>query len=68
MRVICGYCKKSINGKIVHTSLCVKYYADLRYVVDLKSPYCEAKRPHRDVICQKKKRHKGKHRAVIFWE
>jgi hypothetical protein len=30
--------------------------------------YCESVRPPRDVVCQKKNKHKGKHRAVIFWE
>jgi hypothetical protein len=32
------------------------------------SYYCENERPPRAVICQKRKGHKGKHRAVIFWE
>jgi len=30
--------------------------------------YCEDERPQRKVICQKRKGHKGKHRAVIYWE
>lgn len=30
--------------------------------------FCENERPPRDVICQKRKGHKGKHRAVIYWE
>lgn len=33
-----------------------------------ESEYCENTRPPRDVICQKKKGHKGRHLAVIFWE
>jgi len=34
----------------------------------MKEEYCGNVRPPRDVICQKKKGHKGRHRAVIFWE
>lgn len=30
--------------------------------------FCENERPIRVVICQKRKGHSGRHRAVIFWE
>jgi hypothetical protein len=37
-------------------------------VKEMMTDYCEKTRPPRDVICQKAKGHKGRHRAVIFWE
>ena len=30
--------------------------------------FCGHQRPQRDVLCQREANHKGRHRAVIFWE
>jgi len=54
--------------KICKTGTSTEFDRGFKAGQQKQDEYCEAVRPLRKTMCQKKKGHKGSCRAVIFWE
>jgi hypothetical protein len=46
--------------------ICDKHLSSIK--ADDVSDYCGHERPLRKVLCQMKNKHKGSHRAIVYWE